>query len=366
MTKRHFPLALVVCTVVTYSLYVLQLRTNNSSPASVHDRPLCSADFIRKYGVEYDYFPTGGKWSNSKYQPDACRIPYDNLPPQKLLDCLKRRRIRKLAIVGDSNGNKYFNVTVKFVQKSMKCITLKAERHRTLPDVEYFTNGTRLHAADIVVHNRDCSRCKSRTERCTDGNVTVTIEYVAMEFFLDTEVTTVRNNWQRNCPPGKRTPACHQSTTYQEFIFREYFEDNYPDVVLLFSSSHDKARHEFNVVRAHMEYMKTVINTYTPKETSVFWFSKMGENEDKKPEEWKNVKFEGKFSTNQQIQRMNRVLFDVLRPEFTRKDAIIYPFFDMYDMWTAVSDWSSDGVHMSGMWYYTVVSNWFQMFCEMQ
>ena len=366
MKKRHFPIALVVCTVVAYSLYELQLGAYNSSTAPVIDRPLCSVDFIRKYSVEHDYFPTGGKWSKSQFQPDACRIPYEKVPPEKLLDCLKRRNIRKLAILGDSNGDKYFGVTLKLLQKFMECRTLKAERHRTLPDVEYFTNGTRLHAADIVVHNRDCSRCKSRTEVCTKGTVTVAIEYVAMEFFLDTEVTTVRNNWQKNCPAGTRTPACHQSTTSQEFIFREYFEDNYPDVVLLFSSSHDKARHEFNVVRAHMEYMKTVINTYTPKQTRVFWFSKMGENEDKKPEEWQNVKFDGgKFSTNEQIQRMNRELFDVLRSEFTRKDAIIYPFFDMYDMWTAVSDWSSDGVHMGGPWYSSAVSIWFQMFCEM-
>ena len=73
--------------------------------------------------------------------------------------------------------------------------------------------------------------------------------------------------------------------------------------------------------------------------------------------------FDGKSKTNEQIERLNRELFDVLRPELIRKDGKISTFFDLYDMSLGVSHWSLDGVHRRSQWYDVVLSNWFQTFC---
>ncbi|KAI0240280.1 hypothetical protein LSAT2_009042, partial [Lamellibrachia satsuma] len=206
----------------------------------------------------------------------------------------------------------------------------------------YFTKGTNLKASDIIVHHRDCTGCKSSAVSCTDGSLKVYLEYIAMDFFQDTEVTTVRNRWQKNCL--QRT-GCHQSNTNQEFILGEYLVGNYPDVILLFSSNHDKGRYRLQTVRAYIDYLKMIINMYVPKRTQVFWFSKISETLMKKPKIWRNVTFDGKSTTNEQIERLNRELFDVLRPELIRKDGKISTFFDMYDMSLGVPQWSVDGVH---------------------
>ena len=174
------------------------------------------------------------------------------------------------------------------------CRTVKVERGAPMPDVNYFTTGTDLKASDIVVHHRDCRGCKSNAVSCTNGSLKVYLEYIVMEFFQDTEVTTVRNKWQKNCP--QRT-GCHQSNTNQEFILGEYIVDNFPDVILLFSSNHDKGRHGLQTVRAYIDFLKMIINMYVPKRTQVFWFSKISETLQKKPKFWRNVTFDGK-STN--------------------------------------------------------------------
>ena len=347
----------------TSSIWGEKIQQKMQKPAALFKHvPLCSADVIRKYCIEHNYFPTGGRWVNSTFLPDACRLPFKTIPKEHLRKCLTRRNITKLVVLGDSNGLRYFNATKRLLEQYMKCRTVKAERGSTMPDVTYFTNGTNLTASDIVVHHRDCSGCRSKAASCTDGSVKIYLEYITMEFFQDTEVTTVRNRWQKNCP--RRTPhGCHQSNTNQEFILSEYLMGNYPDVILLFSSSHDKARYEQNKIRAYIDYLKMLIDMYVPKRTKVVWFSKISENLMKKPKIWRNVTFDGKSKTNEQVERLNRELFDILRPELIRKDGKISTFFDIYDMSLGVPQWSLDGVHRKSDWYDVVLSNWLQTFC---
>ncbi|KAI0217212.1 hypothetical protein LSAT2_030907 [Lamellibrachia satsuma] len=340
-----------------------KIQQKKPKPAAVFKHvPICSVDVIRKYCIEHNYFPTGGRWVNSTFLPDACHLPFRDIPKEYLRECLTRRNITKLVVLGDSNGLRYLNSLKRLLEKSMKCRTVKVESNLTIPDVNYFTEGTNLMASDIVVHHRDCSGCRSKTESCSDGSLKLNIEYITMEFFQDTEVTTVRNRWQVNCP-HESPQGCHQSNTNQEFILSEYLVGNYPDVILLFSSSHDKSRYEQNKVRAYIDYLKMLISMYVPNRTQVFWFSKISENLQKKPKIWINVSFDGKYNTNEQIERLNRELFDVLRPEFTIKDGKISTFFDIYDMSLGVPEWSLDGVHLKSQWYDVVLSNWFQTFC---
>ena len=341
----------------------MKIQQNMPQPTALFKQvPLCSVDVIRKYCIEHNYFPTGGRWFNSTFLPNACRLPFKDFTKEHLRKCLTRRNITKLVVLGDSNGLRYFNAMKRLLEKSMKCRTVKVERGATMPDVNYFTIGTNLKASDIVVHHRDCSGCKSKAVLCADESLKVDIEYITMEFFQDTEVTTIRNQWQKNCP-RQTVQGCHQSNTNQEFILSEYFEGNYPDVILLFSSSHDKVRYGLNKVRAYIDYLKLLINMYVPKKTQVFWFSKISEDLQKKPKIWRNVTFDGKSKTNEQIERLNRELFDVLRPELMKKDGKISTFFDIYDMSLGVPQWSLDGVHRKSEWYNVVMSNWFQTLC---
>ena len=351
--------------VLRQSLAPVSVITGRPVEFLMKRKPVCSVDVIRKYCLEHNYFPTGGRWLNSSYFPDLCRFPSNGVNKERVRECLTRRNVKKIVVLGDSNGLRYFLATKKILEQFLKCRTLKVERGSTMPDVGYFTKGTKLKASDIVVHHRDCSGCKSTTMSCRDSTTEINLEYVTMEFFLDTEVTTVRNPWQKNCNRSKEARLCRQSNTYQEFIFGEYLPSNeYPDVILLFSGNHDKARARPEKIRGDMEYLKMLIKKNIAKKTKVFWFSKFAEYWEKKPEYWKNMIYYEKWKTNPLIEHLNFELFDVLRTEFKETGGNILPFFDMYNMSLGVLDWAVDGLHRKARWYDDVLSKWIQIFCE--
>ncbi|KAI0242892.1 hypothetical protein LSAT2_010681 [Lamellibrachia satsuma] len=266
--------------VAVFCLFVW--REQPLSSYLTEQKPRCSVEVIRKYCVKHNYFPTGGHWLNSSYAPDICRVPSEEITTEHLRECLSQRNVTKLVVLGDSNGLRYFKATMRLLKKFLKCRGVKGEIGSTMPDVNYFTQGTKLNSSDIFVHPRDCMGCKSAAVSCTDKDTEIKLEYIVMEFFLDTEMTTVRNRWQKNCHPSKDVPECHQSNTYQEFLLSEYLEGNYPDVILLFSPSHDKARSGRSKIRSDMEYLKMLIDIYVPKQTRIFWFSKISENQRQK------------------------------------------------------------------------------------
>ena len=285
---------------------------------------------------------------------------------ERLRECLVQRNVTTIIVLGDSNGLRYFRATKKLLEQFLICRTLKQEIKYSIPDVSYFTKGTKLKASDIVVNHRDCGGCRSITESCSDNSTKINVEYISMEFYLDTEVTTVRNKWQKNCHASSEASYCRQSNTNQEFILGEYLEDNYPDVLLLFSGNHDKARAGLTKIRGDMEYLKMLVKKYVPQQTKVFWFSKITENQQQKQQYWRDLIFDGKWKTNPFLERLNYELFDVLRTEFMETDWHILPFFDIYDMSLGVLDWTLDGIHRKAEWYDAVISNWLQTFCDTQ
>ena len=363
--------------VASYSFYWLPLLQSELPISSTRreqqivkslmtGRPLCSVDVIRNYCLEHNYFPTGGRWINSSYFPDLCRFRSNDITKERLRECLTRRHVTKIVVLGDSNGLRYFLAAKKLLEKFLKCRKVKIETGFSKPDVTYFTKGTKLNISDIVVHHRDCGGCRSVAGVCRDDTTEINIEYIVMEFFVDTEITTVRNMWKKNCHPSKEAPLCRQSNTNQEFILKEYLEGSYPDVILLFSGNHDKARSGLSKIRGDMEYLKMLIKTYVPKQTKLFWFTKISENLRQKGNYWRDVRFDGESKTKAFIKRINVELFDVLRTEFMETGGRILPFFDIYDMSLGVIDWTiaRSGIHRKPKWYDVVLSNWVQTFCE--
>ena len=112
----------------------------------------------------------------------------------------------------------------------------------TQPDVAYVSTNNNISRSDLRFQKRECVGCKSQLKKCSlSHNRSVLIEYVVMEFTLDTEVSAYR------------TPClgqCLHSNTNQQFIFREYLKGDYPDLILLFSNAHDRARKHSAVIKA--------------------------------------------------------------------------------------------------------------------
>ena len=120
-TSGCFFFALSVGSLVLVVFRQSLLPTQRPVKFILKRKPVCSVDVIRKYCLEHNYFPTGGKWLNSSYFPDLCRFPSNGMNKERMCECLTRRNVTKIIVLGDSNGLRYFRATKKVLGKFLKC-----------------------------------------------------------------------------------------------------------------------------------------------------------------------------------------------------------------------------------------------------
>jgi hypothetical protein len=143
---------------------------------------------------------------------------------------IPEREKTNIALIGDSNS---FRLTVGF-EDNLSCIGSQNEQQAEgrLPRTEYWSRDGKITGVNI--HSRDCGGCNSRKAECTSK--VNHIEYVTMEYVMDTEVSTLRTYWDKTCTAMttgllERDVECYQSLTTQEFIFGEYWNKNEGDIV---------------------------------------------------------------------------------------------------------------------------------------
>ena len=230
MKKYHFftsipLLKIVVSTVLLLSLGFLciiggLLNTNVfNHNMSKGDAPifrsitLCTIDTIRQFIRETHSLPSDIKWENIKqssypqshFESSLCKYPHREYNGRLLTDCFLRKRIKRLAIIGDSTGLLYFRGTINILtlDKTIKCKKIRKEymKNRT-PDKKYFENIKSKSSTVMFTQPMDCSGCSSRMYLCTATADTkkeeLIIEYVAMEYVLDKEITTHRYLFKEN------------------------------------------------------------------------------------------------------------------------------------------------------------------------
>ena len=211
---------------------------------------------------------------------------------------------------------------------------------------------------DLRFQLRDCSGCKSQLKTCTlAAGRSVLIEYVVMEFLMDTEVTTYR----KACPG-----QCLHSNTHQQFIFGEYLRGNYPDLILLFSNVHDRVRKYRAVIKAEVNYLIQLLQTLVPSSTEFVWFSNKCDDPSKAPApKWRNVIYDGQYNHSYHTSLLNRDLFHSLKPAISLSSNHISGFFDLNAIVRdVVKLWSADRVHLQGAWYNLVMHYFLQAYCN--
>ena len=322
-------------------------------------RKPCTMADIQTYISRNDFFPDKGTWIMNKrkpirWSPDLCT--FQNTTHNIDVDqCFRKKTVSRVLVLGDSNGLRYFSALNKFF-KNCKMVRQEGGRPRE-PDVTYFSTNSNVSKSDLRFQERDCSGCKSQLKTCTlSSGRSVLIEYVVMEFLMDTEVTTYR----KACPG-----QCLHSNTHQQFIFGEYLTGNYPDLILLFSNCHDRMRKHRAVIRAEVKYLIQLIRASVPDKSKVVWFSHNAEDESKKPEKWQNIIYDGIYKNTEHIELLNRELFILLKPELSNPNSRIDGFFDLLSIASKVERlWSADGVHFGHPWYDMVMHYFLQAYCE--
>ena len=338
----------------------------SSSEETTHQ---CSSSIIKDYIRTHDFFPELGTWiinNNTpiSWSPELCHFNASRLQ-KNILRCVKLKEWYSFLIIGDSNGLRYADALVQLLSSGHKnaCKTTKREGGDSFtPDIKYFKTRDQIQERDFRFHHRDCGGCKSLRRECLFDGIKITVEHIAMEFVLDTEITTYRGfHNPEACKPGQQ---CFQSNTYQEMIFSEYLQRQYPDVIMLFQNSHDRMRKSLGVFDVNINYLVKLVENIVPQNTTVVWLSELEEYPPKKNVIWGNLTLEGGFNDSEHIHEFNKRLFGAIKPIVGKPNNNMHGFFDLQKLsHTILPYWSLDGMHFDSSWYALTIRYIMQILC---
>ena len=343
------------------------------------EKDLCTLSLIRKHSLDTGHFLEKGNWTmthnntDGSYSPDMCVIP-QILDAPGMKTCFQEKRVRRILILGDSNGLRMYKGLLEHLLKAgVVCSQVKKEitHGGKIPDINYFASGTGLDSRRMKTEPKTCVYCDSVYVRCrsVDSNaINLDVEYISMISMKDRDITTAPINITNPCSNPYK--VCGYSETTQKFIFGEYLKSSavYHDWIWLFSSSHDKynnGRQPINSIEEHARYLSGILRYHVPPTSKLVWLTSPAEYPKLKPEKWQNITFEGKYSTEQQIRRQNEALFKVMKSVIENQYGSIYPFFDIQRMEEDLLPyWCVDGIHLLPVWYELVTSYLLTIMCN--
>ena len=344
--------------------------TTSGYQSDASDAPCTFAIFRQAYKHQ-GYFPRGGRWLLTKgpphYQPEICKFRFPRVDKRFVLRCLSNANISGMLTSGDSTGGRYSQALVKTSQLSFRRVrSEKSVGGGFYPDEKYFSSQLPPHVAKLLrTKGRFCHGCSCflQSTKLTVSNKTYTfnIEHIAHTMILDHTLDIVYPFGEE----GLRVPDNVWVTTAQELIFRYYLQDRYPDVFIVFLPfSHVKRHLLLHRLQMELKYFKSLIEEYIPRTTKVIYMPAYGEFEEaRKSREWKNRLFENMLAT-EKIDKMNHVLYDVLESDLLDPKGRVYGFLDLIEASKDRKGWSTDGVHMAPVWYESVMSMFWETYCN--
>ena len=194
---------------------------------------ICSFNILREQAILANKSPHPGEHHKSNvydntiigdWQPTFCRLSFSQsdstISKDELTECILERHIRNVILLGDSNGARYHKGLITHLQHTTDAVCVEHKKEKPeikYPNLAYFSNDSSIPAEETVLQERECTTCKSVLSVCTFPNIplVINVEYIAMEFTIDKEISTYRTF--QMCRKLKRK-ICDYSTTSQEFI----------------------------------------------------------------------------------------------------------------------------------------------------
>ena len=357
------------------------------------DQP-CTHGLFRKHYRQMGYLPTRGTvrgtvQSNDatslRYTSDICRINQDDITANSMRKCLTKAKLTSIVTMGDSNAQRYYLAIFHRLKKcSTSCREIDKERLKMggfLPDKRYFTKGSdhELLESIVNIHYRFCSGCGARNGQCIwnktisdDGHklendtdvfkprVSVTItQHLPMTTLLETAVRIlVPFDLYKDTNRSKLTSNKYKAETSPEFFFKLYMDGEYPDVMLIFPPFNHMGH--LPSAAAEMRYFHALVKLYIPRTTKVFYMPAFCEFDESKLAKYRNKILPGW----KRIDRLNHIMYDVIKDDVLNPTSGIYSFFDLVDWSRDKKLLTTDGVHMLPIWYDTIVSYFWEVYCN--
>ncbi len=332
----------------------------------------CSLPFLRQFALSHHDYPTMSFNTVNKSLTDkqlqqlstsaSCWFP-SQFDKRDVSTAWSNKNIQRILILGDSNGGRYFDAVIRIMRNaSWSCTTVRREKlgARTYPDASYFVREPFIKLEHIRVQLRDCWSCLSTLSFCNTSDEKsdmreLWIEYIALEFTMDAEVTTHRTLWNGSCKHGQ---MCEHSTSYQEFIFKEYLHGQYPDVMFYFASCHDIVRHKMRHLRHNFDFLFGMMHIYLPLTTTAIYMNLHNQRLSLAPMEWQVARYEdGTLNINEVIIRQNNIMYQSLEKYLLSSERQWYAFPSLYDSTNATDNLYMDNAHKTSVWYDHVIGN---------
>ena len=155
--------------------------------STARDLPNCSFPLLRQEFLKLAQFPSGLSWnrtysSQKVLKAKLCGFAQGN---ENIPNCLQSRNVSKIAVIGDSNGRRYAQA---LLTKFSPCVALRSEGNTNGndPEKKYFSPTMSV----LSTNPRGCSGCLSYVKNCSGLGYALLVEYISMEYSLDTEITS--------------------------------------------------------------------------------------------------------------------------------------------------------------------------------
>ncbi|KAK2158938.1 hypothetical protein LSH36_161g03009 [Paralvinella palmiformis] len=331
----------------------------------------CTFALLRKAYKRLGYFPGGGEWLGSEgvpyFQPTICKFRHPRVSNSLMSECLSEAKISYVLTMGDSTAGRYSDALINTLTlNSEQLIIEEIKEDGFLPDKNYFTREMPDEVAQYVTSKfRFCCGCASKLHRAefySDNNsYFLNIEHIAQTMILDDSLQLTFPSYKGAAKVMDKVWAI----TTQELILRYYLKDKHPDVFLIFLPFvHAKENIRLSRLPMEIEYFKGLVEEYLPNTTKLFYITSYGEfEEQRKSSEWYKHLFEGMLARDK-IDKMNRILYDVLEDDLLKRDGRYFGFFDLIDISEDRGNWSTDSVHMEVVWYESIMSMFWETYCN--
>ena len=336
---------------------------------------ICTFELFRTANRETGYFPSGGNWHMkngiSHYQPEICKYKYPRVPPDFINKCFLKANITYVLNMGDSIGIRYCGGMER--ASGFFCEDVRREERQEddkfMPDISYYKHRIPQNISRFVKTKfRYCATCASYLKTCRPRsrdpafNYTVDFEHLSQTMILD---DTLQIEYASYFGAMEHIDKIW-GLTMPEIIMRYYLPGNFPGLCIIYLPfAHAKLNVQLERLAMEIEYFKGLLELYFPKSTKFFFFPLYREVETARRNSsyWTNHRFQGMLAS-EKIEKMNRILYDVLSRDFLDHQSNVHGFLDVFEASRGRGFLSLDGVHMQNGWYESIASMFWETYCN--
>ena len=186
------------------------------------------------------------------------------------------------------------------------------------------------------------------------------VEYVSMMMVAQDTIVANKAYCQDN-QTRITDPVCG-TNTQQEFLFKVYLKDNYPDLLFMFGTLVHDRKKSFNFIRKSLRHVVNVVSETMPRSSKVVWFGASAMYVENGTDVSKLERHEYNWTTDEKIQACNLIQFQEVFSLVNQTNLQMFGYFDLHSMSLGIQEkFHLDPVHFKQEWYYYVVFYLFSM-----